>query len=620
MISSVKFVSVLCLKEDERSVIEQLQKCGEMMLCDTADSVRDAAGSAEKLRRIETLRESIKPYAPKKQLFAEPKTVDESEFDSIGESETASARQTEQTLAEIAETASLIDKSKELLEKLLPWEKLGVPIESLDRQTYVTLVPGTVRAIAFDTFLQKAEEAGAGIEEISRDSSNVYAVAALIKGADVSPLADAGFEKAALPQIQGTAGENINRIKAELAQSEPRLAELRSQLEEKLQNDISADLLYEQIRAEIDRETAPVTKTEETALICGWVPEDRADRIEKAVKKATDIYSVELRDPLPDETPPTVLRNNKIVKKFEGITNMFSVPRYGGIDPNPVMTPWYWIIFGLMMGDVGYGAMMLVLGLILKLVMKPKGAMRDIFDVVIYSSITSVIAGVLFGSYFGETWNPILFSPMEEPMSMLVFTLVVGVAHIFTGLFTAMYYNIKAGRILDAIADQLAWVLTISGVGMLLVPSLSNVGMYMALAGAAIIVFTAGRAKPNLFGKIAGGLVGLYGITGYMSDILSYSRILALSLSTGVVGMVMNLLAGMVSGSMPVVGYIFAFLIYAIGHVFNLALGLLSAYVHDCRLQYIEFYSKFYEGNGTLFNAFQVSPKTIKITKNTEEN
>ncbi len=620
MIRSVKFVSVLCLKEDERSVLDQLQKCGEMMLCDTQTSVRETADSAENLRKIELLRESIKPYAPKKSLFGEPPAVDRAEFDNISEYEKSSAAETERTVAEIAETASSIDKSKDLLARLSPWKALSIPFEQLDGDAYVTFIPGQVRSATYEQFVKSAGDNGVGVEEISRDGVYVYVVAAVMKGDDISWLGGAGFEKAALPPVEGTAEQNIRSLESELAESEPRLKQLKDSLEQKLKDDHSADLLYEQFKAAIDRETAPVTKTAEASIIEGWVPEDRADRIEKAVKKATGVYSVEFRDPLPGENPPTVLNNNRIVKRFEGITNMFSIPHYGGIDPNPVMAPWYWIIFGLMMGDVGYGAMMLVLGLILKAVMKPKGAMGDIFDVIIYSSVTSVIAGVLFGSYFGETWNPILFSPMEDPMSMLVFTLVVGVAHIFTGLITAMYYNIKAGKVLDAIADQLSWILAITGIGMLLIPSLSKVGMILAGVGAAIILLTAGRAKPNLFGKISGGLVGLYGITGYMSDILSYSRILALSLSTGVVGMVMNLLAGMVAGSIPVLGYVFAFLIYAVGHVFNLALGLLSAYVHDCRLQYIEFYSKFYEGNGTLFNAFKTSPKSIKINNNTEEN
>ena len=141
-----------------------------------------------------------------------------------------------------------------------------------------------------------------------------------------------------------------------------------------------------------------------------------------------------------------------------------------------------------------------------------------------------------------------------------------------------------------------------------------NLECLLAVLGAAIILFTAGRAKKGVVGKITGGLVGLYGVTSYLSDILSYSRILALSLATGVVGMVMNMLAGMIQGS--VIGFIFSLVIYIVGHVFNLVLGLLSAYVHDCRLQYIEFYGKFYEGSGKLFRPLSINPKYIQIKDN----
>ena len=146
-------------------------------------------------------------------------------------------------------------------------------------------------------------------------------------------------------------------------------------------------------------------------------------------------------------------------------------------------------------------------------------------------------------------------------------------------------------------------------------------GTVLAIIGAVIVLLTAGREKKGIFGKITGGLVGLYGVTSYLSDILSYSRILALSLATGVVGMVMNILAGMVSSGIPipVVRFIPALLIYVVGHVFNLALGLLSAYVHDCRLQYIEFYGKFYEGGGTLFKPFAVKTKYASIKYNDAE-
>ena len=169
------------------------------------------------------------------------------------------------------------------------------------------------------------------------------------------------------------------------------------------------------------------------------------------------------------------------------------------------------------------------------------------------------------------------------------------------------------GKVLDALFDQLSWILLITGLGLLFLPAAQTVGMVLAAVGALTILFTAGRDRKGLISKAVGGLSGLYGITSYLSDILSYSRILALSLATGVVGMVMNMLAGMIQGS--VMGWILSLLIYAAGHVFNLALSLLSAYVHDCRLQYIEFYGKFYEGGGTLFRPFAIDPHYLRLKK-----
>lgn len=181
-----------------------------------------------------------------------------------------------------------------------------------------------------------------------------------------------------------------------------------------------------------------------------------------------------------------------------------------------------------------------------------------------------------------------------------------------------MYADIRAGHVWDAIFDQLSWMVLITGAALLFLPATSTVGMVMAIAGAVTILLTAGRKKPGVFGKITGGLLGLYNITGYASDILSYSRILALSLATGVVGMVMNLLAGMLQGS--IIGFVFSLLVYIVGHAFNLAMGLLSAYVHDSRLQYIEFFGKFYEGGGYAFKPLSVDTKYVDVVDETTMN
>ena len=222
----------------------------------------------------------------------------------------------------------------------------------------------------------------------------------------------------------------------------------------------------------------------------------------------------------------------------------------------------------------------------------------------------------IIASYFGATWHPLLFAPLDNPMGMLIFCMIIGVLHIFSGMAMKMAAQIKAGHFLDAVFDEVSWMMLIAGLGLLFLPQTRTVGAVLAILGAAIVLLTAGRAKKGVFGKIIGGFGGLYGITSYLSDILSYSRILALSLASGVVGMVMNLLAGMVQGS--VIGFVLSLLIYAVGHVFNLAMGLLSAYVHDSRLQYIEFFNKFYEGGGYAFRPLQINPRFVDVVSGGE--
>ena len=378
------------------------------------------------------------------------------------------------------------------------------------------------------------------------------------------------------------------------------------------------EILRDQQEAKEAREDAPFGETVETVFLEGWVRSDRTSRVEKAVARVTDCYELSFRDPEEGETPPTVTQNNRFISQFETITDMFSRPSNGEMDPNPVMGPWYWLIFGLMMGDAGYGLMMLVGIWGFKKLMKPRGDMAKLVNVLFYSSFTTIFWGIIFGSYFGETWHPILFAPLDNPMGMLVFCMIIGVLHIFTGMIMKMVEDAKAGHFWDGVFDQLSWMILITGLGLLFLEPTRTVGMVLAIAGAAIILLTAGRAKKGIVGKVVGGFGGLYNITGYMSDILSYSRILALSLATGVVGMVMNLLAGMIQGS--VIGFIFSLLIYAVGHVFNLAMGLLSAYVHDSRLQYIEFFNKFYEGGGYAFRPLKVDPRYVEVVDQNDTN
>lgn len=614
LIVPMKFVTLVLMRDDREAVLRALQKTNSIMLCEQEGAVRAGTDNTAALRRMEKLLSDLKPYSPKAGLFAEKPQVDAQTLRSPQEDD-------EQTAAKMETLLSRIEKIKERLKQLsdqqatlYPWAKLSASAEDLADGAYTNRFLGTVPVKQFPAFSAYCEENGAALETVNETERFVYIVLASFKESARTDIAAYGFQKYTLPLNSGTVETELRSIAAAQNELQTELDELTAQLQKCTGESLAPQVLCEHYRAESDIEDVPFLSTEQTVLLSGWVPAKRVAEVEKTVQSVTDVYDLTARDPEEGEDVPTELENKKLVSQFEGITNMFSVPSYGGYDPNAVMAPWYWIIFGLMMGDAGYGLMMVVLISIVKKIMKPKGDTKKLINVLLYSSITTIICGVLFGSYFGETWHPLLFSPLEDPVKMLIVTLGIGVAHIFTGLIVQIVNHIKAGHWLDAICDQVSWILVISGICLIFVKPARTVGIALACVGAVIILLTAGRAKKGVIGKVTGGLVGLYGITNYLSDILSYSRILALSLATGVVGMVMNMLAGMIQSS--VIGFILSLVIYIVGHVFNLVLGLLSAYVHDCRLQYIEFYGKFYEGSGKLFKPLSINPKYIQIKEN----
>lgn len=614
MIVPMKFVTLVLMRDDREAVLHALQKKGSIMLCEPEGATRAGTDNAAALRRMEKLLTDLKPYAPKKSLFTENPQVD---FEQL-EAPDQAAESTASEMGTLLETLSdLQERQRQLKERqntLYPWAELSATAEDLADGAYTRCTLGTLPEKQLDAFQAFCDENGIALQTVSQTERTAYVTLAALKDAPPADLSSFGFQKCTLPLTHGTVADALRSLAKKTETLQDTLNETTEKLQSLAKESVAPQVLCEHYRAQSDLEDTPFLETEQTVILEGWVPAGRVEEVEQTVRTVTEVFDLSARDPEENEDVPTVLENNKTVSQFEGITNMFSVPSYGGYDPNAVMAPWYWIIFGLMMGDAGYGLLMVVLISIVKKIMKPKGDTAKLINVLLYSSITTIICGVLFGSYFGETWHPILFSPLEDPVKMLIVTLGVGVAHIFTGLIVQIVNHIRQGHWFDAICDQVSWMLVIGGICLIFLKPARTVGVVLACVGAGIILLTAGRAKKGVFGKITGGLVGLYGITNYLSDILSYSRILALSLATGVVGMVMNMLAGMIQGS--VIGFILSLVIYVVGHIFNLVLGLLSAYVHDCRLQYIEFYGKFYEGSGRLFKPLSINPKYIQIKEN----
>ncbi|MGI6556533.1 MAG: V-type ATP synthase subunit I [Pseudoramibacter sp.] len=624
MIIPMRKMKLIVFREDEEAILKALQKTGEYMPINLEDS-EDTQPSENKIsseaqQAAEMLKLSNqyhKKYYHK--LFEDQPEISYDTF----LMENVKGKEICQQLQKFNEHYKAleldIENSLKAIEELLPWEKMDIPLDQIKGSKYVEISTVFLPESELDNAVKIVEEEKAQIQIFDVEKKEASALVVQTKKEMpelLSKLKELGMREVILTKTSCSASEKIAELREKIRQDRKEKINIEQSIKKISEDEKDIKLLNEQYETKQNIDNVKTLKTNETVLLLGWVCEDRIEKVKKVIDKTVHDYDLQFDKPTKKDKPPTVTRNPRFWAQFETITDMYSKPSPTELDPALVAGPWYWIIFGMMMGDVGYGICMFFVFYIFRKLKKPKGNGLKLVNTLLYSSITTIVFGVLFGSYFGETWHPILFAPLTNPMKMLIFTLVVGVLHIFSGMSIKIVEQFKAGHPWDAIFDQVSWMILITGLGLLFLQATRQVGAIMAIAGAAIILCTAGRENKNVVKKITGGLLGLYNISSYLSDILSYSRILALSLATGVIGMVMNLLARMVA--VNIVGIIVALFIYFIGHTFNLAMSLLSAYVHDSRLQYIEFFNKFYEGGGIPFEPLSIKSKYVNV--NTEEN
>jgi len=616
MIVKMKKAKVFALKEHEDKLKRSLQRFGVLMITNenSATHIADTQYEDSIILRSNRIIKELSKYEPKPSFF-NPKfqIVDYDRFKEIQPEQLELLDQIEKTLADVSKLKEENELSKESITSFAPWLKLDVTTKDISNLYYVNIYLGQVLTQDVESFSEFLVASNLEYEIYDKDANGV-AYAIVSENDILNDLKAAKFNLVELPVLDHSILDEVSFLQNKINEN----LETITNLEEKLKTyALSLDeirLLSDQMLSEKELKKFEAEKTERTIYFEGWVREDQVDLLEKAVSKVTSEYEIDLRDPLPQENPPTHTKNNKFVAPFETITNMFSMPSYHEIDPNPVMSFWYWLFFGMMMGDWGYGVVMaIVFGLFL-FIKKPKGDFKKLVQVLFYASIPSVIFGILYGSVFGISFDigkalfgvPFkLFDPMSDPVTLLIVSLAVGTVHIFVALFVKAVRLAKEKDYLGILSDVVSWYLIIPGLVMLLVlKDIQVIAWSMVGVGALMILLFAGRDNKNIFKKITSGLGGLYGISGILSDILSYSRILALALSSGVIAFAMNIIGGLLLG--PWYGYIFGIIVFIIGHIFNFAMGLLSAYVHDSRLQYIEFFGKFYDGGGYAFTPLKL--------------
>ena len=364
--------------------------------------------------------------------------------------------------------------------------------------------------------------------------------------------------------------------------------------------------------------------TESTTLLQGWLPADSEEELARTLGKYDCAWETE--DPSEDEYPevPVKLKNNRLTRALNMVTEMYSLPAYNNVDPNPLMAPFFILFYGIMLADMGYGVLMIAAAAVVLAKAKPRKGMRNFFELMLWCGISTTIWGAITGGLFSDaplqiariinpdtTWEglPALFTPLNDTIMILIGAMCLGFVQIITGMIVSVTIKVRRGEIFSAVFEEGTWWVIFAGIACLAL-GVGNIGGVPVVLVIGVVMLFIGSAKGKKgFGIISGFIGAIYnGVTGYFGDILSYSRLMALMLAGSVIAQVFNTIGA-------IAGNIFVFLLISIvGNALNFALNLLGCFVHDLRLQCLEYFGKFYEDGGKPFRPLEVNTKYVTVT------
>ncbi len=638
----MKKIAIIGIDDSYEPIIASLMNMGAVELIESkkiyAENDRLIDIDIKKNKTEEAL-ETLEKYSPlKKPLFHIRRPMSINDYND----EISDTSIFEKKVEEVTELGSQLHKVADEINKcetnvlaLQPWVDYDIPIE-VTQTKESTLFMGVIPiAVTVADLIAEVEEKTdmSYISVINQDKQFSYlsVFTSKEKGEEVlSFLKQKGFTQIVFKDLIGTPVEAIHSLNQDIEKAREVKISIEKNISEKSEYITHIELYHDYLAIEKDREKVKnkFDNTARTFSAEGWVPVTCLPAIENELAKYKEVY-YELADPSDDEEPPILIQNSTLTEPFETVTEMYALPIYRGIDPTKYLSFFYAMFFGIMLSDAGYGIIIALACFIIKKKYDLEGTMRNMIGSFFWCGVSTTFWGIMFGGWFGDfipvaantlfgievVIKPLWFNPLEDPTQLLIWSLIFGVVHLFFGMGIKAGMLIRDGKPLDAVYDVFSWYLVILGAAMYLAggtysPILVVIGQWMLIVGAVILLLTGGR-KNKGFGKITGGLGALYNITSYLSDILSYARLLALGLATGVIAQVINMLGSMAGGG--IIGAIVLLIAFVFGHTFNLALNALGSYVHSSRLQYIEFFGKFYEDGGDEFNPFKRDTKYIKF-------
>jgi len=654
-IVKMKRLRLMGMRSDRESLLHLLQKLGCVEVDEPAIDLsdpnwsalakpdgRDLSNAKERSSQLNHALNILKKYAPAKEgLFRiRPQLTEKELFDPDFYRqglETAHALiEGERNLASLTAEQGKLQTQKATL---APWLPLDVPLE-LSGDENVSVIFGTIPAKADYAAMEAA------VAQTSELTSLTYASAdrdlqyfLLICHKDVEEacceaMREFGFSRANVRGWTGTAADNDRMLDNQLAVVAQKMDEAKEYI-------ASFAPRREALRRCVDRAVQDIAREEvkghlvdtaDTFFLEGWMPAKKEEELGAVLSSYTAAY--ELTDPEKGDAVPTLLDNPKWMRCINMVTEMYSLPAYNGIDPNPLIFFTYIFFFGFMFADVAYGLIIFAISLLVTKKFHPKGTMGYMFQLGQYLGLSTAFIGIFVGGFFGNAldviysvflpdvampgWmsafsKGIIVNPVNDPMLVMVIAIVIGCFQLLFGQLVHIYMGFRDGEGVDALLDVVPWWVVFGGIGLVAVTG----NVWLLVAGAVCLLLTQGRHNKGILGKFFGGIASWYDITSWLSDVLSYARLMALMLATSVIAQVFNTLGSL--GGRTVAGVILFVVVFVIGHGFNIGVNLIGTYVHAARLHYLEFFGKFYKEGGIPFRPLAYNTKYVDIINKEED-
>ena len=628
-VSKVRKVFVFTLKSVAGDVLAQIQGFASMHLEDAEEVIEElrreentapGADIARKLSAVEGVISALGPYERPltlmERLSRERPRYAFEHLERLAEQEALESVVGE--VGEITERRGVLAREAEGLRSqagsLLPWAGME---ERLDTALHPTAeTTGLFLEIAAES-VEKLDEMGqdAAFELVSQRGDNAYVI--VVAWTDAVEELKQGFSELdaqviALPDVERTPAGESARIEERLGEIEQE----RQGIEEKLAalatklDPLRAYRDYLAILGQRAEATQLLSDTEQVTVLVGYVPLDRQEDLEKRLAPFGTAVQAVFEEPTEDENTPVLLVNGKVVRSFEVVTNIYGLPSSRDLDPTPLLTPFFALFFAVALTDAGYGAFLALTTLCVMRFLKVSPVVKRFMRMMFVAGCMTIVLGILTGGYFGIQaeklpkllQRAIIVDPMADPVKFLGVALGLGFIQLWFGMFVSFYNHWRTDGPRASICLDLPWILLMPGAVIAYYgDGLGDFAQYflVALAGAMILLLN-GYEHKNVLKRLGVGAYALYGVTGLLGDFLSYSRLMAFGLATAGIGMVVNQLSGMVA-KVPVIGWLLMVLLLVFGHLFNLLINAFGGWIHTARLQFIEFFGRFYEGGGRPF-------------------